>query len=494
VHEIVLSDPQEYISTLKGDTASNPEACPMDDVLKSLANRARDLGAKYADARFQDVRTTLIVVENGSLRSYESNRSTGVGIRVLVDGTWGLASSSIMDRATLRQKVSEAIRLAKASKKLSANTELAKVKAVEKEVQLSVKIDPDDIPPDTKVKLLLDANNAAKIGSEIKNSTSRFGFLRDRRIFVSSESAKIKTDITTSGFSQLSVAAANGSMERVPEQRSCCAGYEFIESGDWNAFARDVSQLASKVVVAPLPPAGTYPAILDPELIGLFLHEALGHASEGDLVTSKESVLDGRLGSSIASESVTVYDDGGIDGGYLVPFDDEGVPKGKTTILDKGRLRGFLMSRDTATELGLEPTGNARAQSFEHKPIVRMTNIYMERGNLTFDELIKGIDYGFYIRGRGSLGGQVDVGGGTFTFRAGPSYLIEKGELKHMVRAVTLAGKVLETLKTIDAVGKDFTVTTSVFGGCGKDGQMAKVGDGGPHVRLGKLTIGGRVD
>ena len=466
----------------------------MDDVLKSLANRARDLGAKYSDARYQDVRTTLIVVENGSLRSYESNRSTGVGVRVLVDGAWGLASSSITDRATLRQKVSEAVRLAKASRKLSANTELAKVRAVEKEVQLPVKIDPDDIPPDTKVKLLLDANKAAKIGPEIKNSTSRLGFLRDRRIFVSSEGAKIKTDITTSGFSQLSVAAANGSMERVPEQRSYCAGYEFIESGDWNAFARDVSQLASKVVVAPLPPPGTYPAILDPELIGLFLHEALGHASEGDLVASKESVLDGRLGSSIASESVTVYDDGNIDGGYLVPFDDEGVPKGKTTILDKGKLRGFLMSRDTATELGLEPTGNARAQSFEHKPIVRMTNVYMERGSLTFDELIKGIDYGFYIRGRGSLGGQVDVGGGTFTFRAGPSYLIEKGELKHMVRAVTLAGKVLETLKTIDAVGKDFTVTTSVFGGCGKDGQMAKVGDGGPHVRLGKLTIGGRVD
>lgn len=86
------------------------------------------------------------------------------------------------------------------------------------------------------------------------------------------------------------------------------------------------------------------------------------------------------------------------------------------------------------------------------------------------------------------------MGGGTFTFRAGPSYLIEKGEVKHMVRAVTLAGKILETLRTINAVGKDFSVTTSVFGGCGKDGQLAKVGDGGPHVRLGKLTIGGRAD
>jgi TldD protein len=211
-------------------------------------------------------------------------------------------------------------------------------------------------------------------------------------------------------------------------------------------------------------------------------------------VTTKESVLDGRLGDSIADESVTVFDDGQIEGGYLVPFDDEGVPKNKTIILEKGRLKGFLVSRDIATELGLELTGNARAQSFEHKPIVRMTNVYMQPGDYSFDELIKSVKHGYYIRGRGSLGGQVNVGGGTFTFRAGPSYLIEKGELKHMVRAVTLAGKVLETLKTIEAVGKDFSVTTSVFGGCGKDGQMAKVGDGGPHVRLGKLTIGGRSD
>jgi TldD protein len=466
----------------------------MEDLLKDLIDRALQLGAKYVDSRYQDVRQTLIVAENGSLRTYESDRSTGIGIRVLVDGAWGIASSSIMNKTTLRQKAAEAVRLAKAAKKLSASVRLAAVKPVEATVKLPVKTDPDDIPPDVKVKVLLEANKSARTGPEISNSTSRLGFLHDRRIFFSSEGAKVEMDIVTSGFSQLSIAEAHGSMERVPEQRSRCAGYEFIECGDWNTFGSEVSQLASKVVAAPLPPPGTYPAVLDPELIGLFLHEALGHASEGDLVAAKESVLDGKLGRSIASESVSIYDDGNIDGGYVVPFDDEGVPKAKTTIVEKGRLEGFLVSRDTATELDLEPTGNARAQSYEHKPIVRMTNVYMERGDLAFDDLVRSMDHGFYVRGLGSLGGQVDVGGGTFTFRAGPSYLIEKGELKHMVRGVTLAGKVLETLGTIEAIGRDFAVTTNVFGGCGKDGQMAKVGDGGPHVRLRKLTIGGRVD
>jgi TldD protein len=466
----------------------------MDDLLRYSVDRARDLGAQYADARFQELRQTLIIAENGSLRSYESDRSTGIGIRVLAGGTWGLASSTLLEKGNLRQIASEAVRMAKATRKLSTPVQLAKIKPVKSTVKIPMRSDPDNVPPDSKIKLLLEANKAALTVAGIKNSTSRLGFLHDFRVFVSSEGTNVKTDVTTSGFSQLSVAGANGSMERVPEQRSQCAGYEFIESTDWNTFAAEVSQLASKVVVAPMPPPGIYPAILDPELIGLFLHEALGHASEGDLVVTKESVLEGRLGAPIASEAVTVYDDGGIAGGYMVPFDDEGVPKGKTTVVQKGKLQGFLLSRDTATELGLKPTGNARAQNFEHKPIVRMTNVYMEPGDLSFDELVKGIDLGFYIRGRGSLGGQVDVGGGTFTFRAGPSYLIEKGEVKHMVRAVNFAGKVLETLKTINAVGKDFSISTSVFGGCGKDGQMAKVGDGGPHVRLGKITIGGRAD
>ena len=462
--------------------------------MKFTVDRARDLGAQYADARFQDLRQTLIVAENGSLRSYESDRSTGIGVRVLAGGSWGLASSTKLEKGHLRKMASEAVRMAKVTKKFSTTIQLAQVKPLEATVEIPVRTNPDDVPPDVKVKRLLEANKAALTGANVKNSSSRLGFLHDVRVFVSSEGAEVRTDVTTSGFSQLSVAAANGSMERVPEQRSLCAGYEFIEGSDWNTFAAEVSQLASKVVVAPMPPPGTYPAIVDPELIGLFLHEALGHASEGDLVATKESVLEGRLGSSIASEIVTVYDDGGITGGYMVPFDDEGVPKSKTTVVEKGTLQGFLLSRDTATELGLEPTGNARAQNFENKPIVRMTNVYMQPGDLSFEELVKGIDYGFYLRGRGSLGGQVDVGGGTFTFRAGPSYLIEKGELKHMVRAVNFAGNVLETLKTIDAVGKDFAVSTSVFGGCGKDGQLAKVGDGGPHARFGKVIIGGRAD
>jgi TldD protein len=128
---------------------------------------------------------------------------------------------------------------------------------------------------------------------------------------------------------------------------------------------------------------------------------------------------------------------------------------------------------------------------FESEPIVRQTNYHVEPRDHSFQELIEGVQNGYYVLGRGSGGGQVDVGGGTFTFSVGPSFVVENGELKEMVRGTTVSGSILETLKTIDAVGSDPKITTSIFGGCGKGGQMAKVGDGGPHVRIRSVTIGG---
>jgi hypothetical protein len=165
----------------------------MEDLLQYLTSKARDLGAQYTDSRFQDVRQTLITAENGSLRSFESDRSFGVGVRVLVDGAWGIASSTVLERKVLRQKVSEAVRMAKAARKLIASTRLAKVKPVEATFELPVKIDPDNIPLDVKVKALLEANKSGHSGADIKNSFSRgkSGIAKIRMPLISAIASKV---------------------------------------------------------------------------------------------------------------------------------------------------------------------------------------------------------------------------------------------------------------------------------------------------------------
>ena len=464
----------------------------MEDALARLVDEARRLGASYSEARFQEVATSAITVENGLLKTCESDSLRGIGVRVLLGGSWGYCSSSDIELSQLRKIVRRAIKIARSSRKRSLEAKVGTQRTTRDKARVQTRIEPHQVPPEEKIRIGIEANKAAMISDAIKNATTRLGTFTDRRLFVSSDGSNIEVQSSMAGLHQLSVAASAGKMERVSDGESKCAGFEFIQERDWTKFCREISELATKAVDAQMPAPGTFEVIADPDLIGLILHEAFGHASEGDYVTTKESVLQGRLETTLAGPDVTIYDQGVIEGGYFIPYDDEGIQKSRTTVVENGTLRGYLQSRQTAMEMHTEPTGNARAMSFDNHPIVRQTNYYMKPRDYSLEELAEDIENGYYIKGRGAGGGQVDVGGGTFTFAVGPSFLIEKGEIGEMVRGTTVSGMVLETLGTIDAVGKDLKISTSAFGGCGKGGQMARVGHGGPHVRIGKITLGGQ--
>jgi TldD protein len=458
--------------------------------LDNLLGKALKRGASYADVRFQSYESEQVSVENKTLDSYSSRKLSGFGLRVFVGGAVGFASSSDLSPKSADNTLDSAVKAARAVKNREGS--LARVHINKADVKSTAKIDPFDVAPEEKVAIALDANRAAWNDSKIKNASTRLGITRDYRWFASSEGARVTVETTMTGVIHISVAEVNGVMEWVPDSESACSGFEFIKSTDWNAFTGSISRLALEAVESKTPPSGTYPVVVDPDIVGVLLHEAFGHASEGDLVSSGESVLASRIGSRLATESVTIIDEGIVEGGFYYPYDDEGVKKEKTVVVEKGVLKGFILDRESAAKLGGAPTGNGRAQDFENLPIVRQTNYIMQPSDLKFEELIEDIDTGVYVRGRGSTGGEVEVGMGTFTFGVGPSKMIRNGELSETVRGVVISGSILDTLKTVDAVGRDLVVKTSVFGGCGKSAQRATVGFGGPHVRARKMTVGGR--
>jgi len=457
--------------------------------LEKILEKAVKRGASYADVRFQSYDSELVTAENKALESYSSRGLSGVGIRVSIKGAIGYASTNDIANENLDKTLDNAIKAAKAIKgeKQTFNGKVHKV-----EVKLPVKIDPISVSPEEKVSLVLDANKAAWVSDKIKSATTRLGLFKDFRCFMSSEGAETSVETTMVGLMHTSVAKINSVMEWVPFSESKCAGFEFMKSKDWNSFTADISALAIEAVGSKTPPPGTYPVVADSEVVGLILHEAFGHASEGDLVSTGESVLNNKIGAQLASEQVTILDEGIVEGGYFYPFDDEGTEKKKTIIVENGILKNYIHDKSSALQSGAKPTGNGRAQNFENLPIVRQTNYFMQSGDYPFEELIEDIDFGVYVRGKGSTGGQVEVGMGTFTFGVGPSKIIRNGKLTETVRGVVISGLILDTLKTIDAVGKDFEIRTGVFGGCGKSGQTVPVGFGGPHVRVRKMTVGGR--
>ena len=458
--------------------------------LKKILDEAIDLGASYADVRSQCYDYELITVENKALKNYSSRRHSGVGIRVAMKGAVGYTSTNDLTQSSLEKTLDTAIKAAKSIKREEKT--FSETKINEANVRLSIKTDPIDVPPEEKVSITLEANRAAWISDKVKSAITKLGLSKDLRLFMSSEGADVSVETTLVGLQHQSVAKVNGVMERVTYSESMCAGFEFIESKDWNSFTADISQLAIEAAGSETPPPGTYPVVVDPEVFGVVLHEAFGHASEGDLVFTGESVLYNKLGTQLASEFVTIFDEGTVEGGYFYPFDDEGTEKGRTVIVENGVLKSYLNDRNSALQLGVESTGNGRAQDFENIPIVRQTNYYMQPKDYKFEELIEDIDFGIHVREKGWTGGQVSPGMGTFTFGVGPSKVIRNGELAETVRGVVISGSILETLKTVDAVGKEPKIVTNAFGACGKGGQRASVGLGGPHVRARKMTIGGR--
>ena len=220
---------------------------------------------------------------------------------------------------------------------------------------------------------------------------------------------------------------------------------------------------------------------------GLLAHEVMGHASEADEVVKKRSFLSSVVGKKVASPLITMVDDGTVPGAHgSIPFDDEGTPSSRTTIIKDGVYQGYMHSLETAAEMGVRPTGNGRAQDFGHRVWVRMTNTFFEKGDATLEEMLEGVKLG--VLTDHMISGMEDPVAGGFEAKALRGFLIENGKVTDMLRSFTLTGSALEILKTTDAVGKQVLFDG---GTCGKGIEdFVPVSSGGPYCRS-KITLGG---
>lgn len=457
------------------------------DLAERAVRYAGSLGAREAVVRIHRIEYELMVIDNGIVREHSFTIASGAAIDVYTEKGRGLAYTSSLDWSS----VSEAIRLALESTLPARLSDLQEVNPANLSYTSRVAVNPMDVDVSEKIDLLASLNREAASIKGASSVTTRLGVERDYRLIARIDGSISWREVTLVGLAHSTVAKTNGVAERVADSRSFEGGWEKIRSHNWRDFILEITTTAVKASQARMPPAGVYEAVVDNKLIGTVIHEALGHAVEGDLVSAGASVVAGRLGEKIASENVTIIDEGLVEGGYPILFDDEGVPKERVLVVDRGVLRGYLTSRAVARDLNLPATGNARAMNFRYPAIVRQTNFYLAPGDYKVEEIFDGLN-GIYLKGVGGGGGQVDTATGTFTFNSGPSYLVRNGEISEIVRSTLISGRILDFLSRVKAVARDLAVETSVFGGCGKDGQLARVGLGGPHVRVEGVVVGGR--
>ncbi|MGH2668313.1 MAG: metalloprotease TldD, partial [bacterium] len=263
----------------------------------------------------------------------------------------------------------------------------------------------------------------------------------------------------------------------------------FLESERWAFFTREATRQALVKLEALPAPAGTMTVVLGPGWPGILLHEAVGHGLEGDFNRKGVSAFSGRRGEVVASELVTVVDDGTLANrrGSL-NVDDEGTPTGRTVLIENGILRGYMQDRLNARLLGMPLTGNGRRESFQHPPMPRMTNTFMLAGQDEPEEIIRSVPRGLYAVS--FAGGQVDITSGKFVFSASEAYLIEEGRITAPVKGATLIGSGPDVLTRVTRVGHDLKLDEGI-GTCGKDGQSVPVGVGLPTIRVDGMTVGG---
>jgi TldD protein len=346
---------------------------------------------------------------------------------------------------------------------------------------------PETVEAVRKAELLRACDERARAtGAEVSQARVGYGESRRSVEVYNSEGRAASDDRTRVRLSAQVVARRNGRVETGTDTHGGHAGWELFET-DPEDVAERAARRALTLLDAVDAPTGRLPVVVGNGFGGVLLHEAVGHGLEADAVQKRASVYAGKLGEQVAPDFVTAYDDGSRPGDWGSDgIDDEGTLTRRTTVIEEGRLSSYLYDLLRARRDGVESTGNGRRESFRHVPVPRMTNTFFAPGDATPEDLIAGIERGFYAVSFG--GGQVEPATGDFVFGVSEGYLIEGGRVAAPVRGATLVGNGLEALGAIDGVADDLEIAT---GYCGKAGQSVPAGVGQPHVRIRELTVGG---
>lgn len=465
----------------------------MEDYYKDLAEKGlnvlHNFNVDFADIRIVELNGLRIEISDGRLKELRFINERGLAIRCLIAGKWGFTSTSILTSVEIEKACKRAYDLAKSASREGGESFKLSCKPAKLSSRMAPIIDPLSIDVEEKLRLCSEMEKIMRSASSIKSTNSAYFELEESAYVVNSLDLRAEYSIPSLIVSATAYASEAGIIQRGYESHGGTGGFELLRERDPRDIAQRASEDAIELLSARSPPAGKYTCILDPELAGVFIHEAFGHACEADIVLQGGSILEGMLGKKVGSEKVTVKDDSTIKGlyGYL-PVDCEGIGGSGTTIVDRGFLRSYLHNLETSAKMGATSTGNARAQGYSSAPIVRMTNTFIERGDWRAEELFQDLKKGVYAQG--SHYGYVDPAKGEFVFKCSKLYIIENGEKKQLCKDASLSGYTLDVLMNVEAVADDLSFKPGL---CGKEGQLVRVTTGAPHIRVRDVVIGGLV-
>jgi len=472
------------------------------DLARFAVSHALGVGAEYAEARLQRDLGRSYTLKNGSPEPVSIASRLGVGVRVIVDGAMGFASTNNLDRNEVRSVTDAAVRTARASKRLlTSPIRLSPEKAWEDDWEAKMTVDVRNVSPEEKFELLITIEKSLAQENVHVSLPSRILIFDEdltEKFYVNSEGAKLHGFVPRLSLFYIITAEepGKGVVQRFNHDAES-RGWEVAE--DWKergAPMNDAKMMGRLLREGVAPPKDEVDIVLGPEVTGIVCHESCGHPQEADRILGREAaqagesyIKPGMLGERVGSEHVTIIDDPTLPNSYgFYLYDDEGVKAGPRTLIKEGLIADFLQNRETAAELGKKSNGASRATSYDREPIIRMGNTYMKPEDYSLEELIEGVKHGIYMKN--FMEWNIDDRRYNQRYVGLDAYMIENGKVTVPVRNPILEITTPGLYGSVDAVG-----TKVEFAGatCGKGEPMqgAPVWAGGPPIRLRKIRLGG---
>ncbi|HUZ44077.1 MAG TPA: TldD/PmbA family protein [Acidimicrobiales bacterium] len=455
--------------------------------LRRVLTRALQTGGEFAEVFAEDKRTTAAMLDDGRVEDMTSGRDRGAGIRVVVGETTGFAHTADLSEASLMGAAEAAAAAARSGGGGTREVSFGPRTQGHGGRQETL-VDPGSMTKTNKVALLEAADHAARsAGGAIRQVSAGYADSRRRILVANSDGLLAEDDQVRTRMAVTCVATGDTGMQTGFDVRARTGGFEMFDAVSAEAIALEAARRAILKLSARPAPSGVLPVVVKSGSGGMLFHEACGHGLEADAILKDSSVYAGRVGQQVASELVTLVDDGTMAGEWgAFAVDDEGHAASRNVLIENGVLTDYMWDFLRARKEKRPVSANGRRQSYEHLPMVRMTNTYLLSGTEDPEEIINQTKLGVYVARLG--GGSVNTATGDFVFGMTEAYMIENGEITDPIRDANLIGNGPDILGRIDAVADDFDMCP---GTCGKDGQQVPVGCGQPTLRVSGMTVGG---
>jgi TldD protein len=447
----------------------------------------------YGEVRLEEHETNGVMLKNGIPEMSGFDTMAGMGIRFFVNNSMGFVSINNFEKKKIEENIERALKMVKEGARIGDCVKLSSEKVCKNKYEVGQKIKLQNVGPDEQLKLLKETD------SEIKRIMGRYLSLNTdvvKKYYMNTDGSKIESEIPRSYFvGLLTVKIGERSGQRY-WQRCNTGGYEYVKG--WKlpeVLNEEVKAIEKNLKKGEKPPKGKLDVVVGPEVVGIMVHESVGHPLEADRILGREAAQAGEsfvnetmLGKRIGNKIVNVVDDPTVENsaGYYL-YDDEGVKARRRYLFKDGKINEFLHNRETANEMGVKSNGSARAENFDKEPIVRMSNTFLLPGDHKDEELIKGIKNGIYIRDFTEW--NIDDKRYQQKYVASSAFLIKNGELDKPLYKPVLEITTPKLWGSIDAIGKKVVYDMAT---CGKAEPMqgVPVSLGGPSLRIKGIKLG----